>query len=189
MAEALYVRPTGILWGDAARTARDSGAALTLAGTKAAFLGVELIEGEPGSAKRSFRSAADLAASGDSAIQTLIQRIEGPRAAMAGIAFDRTRLMGIVNVTPDSFSDGGDFLDADRAAAHARQLVAEGAEIVDFGGEFYPPRLAGGAAGAGARARSARAGPARRLESRHLRRYPQGRPDAGSRRGGGRFRQ
>jgi dihydropteroate synthase len=139
MAEALYVRPTGILWGHAARVTRDSGAALMLAGTRAAFLGVELIEGAPGSAKRSFRSAVDLAASADRAIQSLIQRIEAPRAEMTGIAFDRTRLMGIVNVTPDSFSDGGDFLDADRAAAHARQLVAEGAEIVDLGGESTRP--------------------------------------------------
>ena len=49
------------------------------------------------------------------------------------------RLMGIVNVTPDSFSDGGRFLDAGNAIAHARALVAEGAEIVDVGGESTRP--------------------------------------------------
>ncbi|HSZ05936.1 MAG TPA: dihydropteroate synthase [Solirubrobacteraceae bacterium] len=47
--------------------------------------------------------------------------------------------MGIVNVTPDSFSDGGDFLDADAAIAHARRLVAEGADILDVGGESTRP--------------------------------------------------
>src|SRR5512142_481505 len=48
-------------------------------------------------------------------------------------------LMGIVNVTPDSFSDGGRFASADAAAAHARALVAEGADLVDLGGESTRP--------------------------------------------------
>src|SRR5580700_4713470 len=49
------------------------------------------------------------------------------------------RVMGIVNVTPDSFSDGGLFLDADAALAHARELIGEGADIVDVGGESTRP--------------------------------------------------
>ena len=47
--------------------------------------------------------------------------------------------MGIVNVTPDSFSDGGRFIDPQRAIAHARQLIDEGADIVDIGGESTRP--------------------------------------------------
>lgn len=47
--------------------------------------------------------------------------------------------MGIVNVTPDSFSDGGEFFDADRAVAHALALLAEGADILDIGGESTRP--------------------------------------------------
>jgi dihydropteroate synthase len=47
--------------------------------------------------------------------------------------------MGIVNVTPDSFSDGGLFLDAEAAIAHGRELLAEGADIVDVGGESTRP--------------------------------------------------
>jgi dihydropteroate synthase len=47
--------------------------------------------------------------------------------------------MGIVNVTPDSFSDGGLFLDAEAAIAHGRELVAEGAQILDIGGESTRP--------------------------------------------------
>ena len=48
-------------------------------------------------------------------------------------------LMGIVNVTPDSFSDGGMFLDADAAVAHGERLAAEGAAILDVGGESTRP--------------------------------------------------
>ena len=48
-------------------------------------------------------------------------------------------VMGIVNVTPDSFSDGGRFADANSAIQHARELVAQGAEILDIGGESTRP--------------------------------------------------
>jgi dihydropteroate synthase len=49
------------------------------------------------------------------------------------------KIMGIVNVTPDSFSDGGLFLDAEAAIEHGRDLVAQGAEILDVGGESTRP--------------------------------------------------
>jgi dihydropteroate synthase len=48
-------------------------------------------------------------------------------------------IMGVVNVTPDSFSDGGQFFDAGRAVAHGLNLVAQGAEILDIGGESTRP--------------------------------------------------
>lgn len=51
----------------------------------------------------------------------------------------RPRLMGIVNVTPDSFSDGGRFFDASAAVDHALQLVADGADLIDVGGESTRP--------------------------------------------------
>jgi len=47
--------------------------------------------------------------------------------------------MGILNVTPDSFSDGGMFVDRERALAHARRMVADGADIIDIGGESTRP--------------------------------------------------
>jgi dihydropteroate synthase len=47
--------------------------------------------------------------------------------------------MGIVNVTPDSFSDGGEFLDPERAIAHGRELAEQGADILDIGGESTRP--------------------------------------------------
>ena len=48
-------------------------------------------------------------------------------------------IMGVVNVTPDSFSDGGLFLEAGRAIEHGRKLAAEGADWVDIGGESTRP--------------------------------------------------
>jgi len=51
----------------------------------------------------------------------------------------RTVIMGVVNVTPDSFSDGGKFLDPERAIEHALQLLEEGADILDIGGESTRP--------------------------------------------------
>lgn len=51
----------------------------------------------------------------------------------------RTLVMGVLNVTPDSFSDGGDFLAAADAIAHGKELIAQGADIVDIGGESTRP--------------------------------------------------
>ena len=58
------------------------------------------------------------------------------------LPLDRPLVMGIVNVTPDSFSDGGQFLDPEAAVAHARALLAEGADILDVGGESTRPQHA-----------------------------------------------
>src|SRR5207247_2539885 len=60
----------------------------------------------------------------------------GSRALHVG---KRTLIMGVVNVTPDSFSDGGLHLDPEAAVAHALQLVADGADIIDIGGESTRP--------------------------------------------------
>lgn len=55
------------------------------------------------------------------------------------LSLERPLVMGIVNVTPDSFSDGGRYLHATQAVAHARQLIEEGADILDIGGESSRP--------------------------------------------------
>src|SRR5499425_574172 len=52
---------------------------------------------------------------------------------------ERTLIMGILNVTPDSFSDGGQFVSVDAALAHAEQMISEGADILDVGGESTRP--------------------------------------------------
>jgi dihydropteroate synthase len=68
----------------------------------------------------------------------------------------RTLIMGIINVTPDSFSDGGQFLDRDRAIEHAERLLQEGADLLDIGGESTRP---------GARVDAAAAKPAEEKKS------------------------
>ena len=61
------------------------------------------------------------------------------RAGRYTVDLKRPLEMGVVNITPDSFSDGGRFFDRDTAGAHARKLAEEGAQIVDIGGESTRP--------------------------------------------------
>ena len=56
------------------------------------------------------------------------------------IVLDRTRVMGVLNVTPDSFFDGGAFYDADAAVRHGLEMVQQGADLLDIGGESTRPR-------------------------------------------------
>ncbi|MFQ2194056.1 dihydropteroate synthase [Aeromonas jandaei] len=56
-----------------------------------------------------------------------------------GLSLERPHVMGILNLTPDSFSDGGHFNQIERAVAHARQMVADGATLIDIGGESTRP--------------------------------------------------
>ncbi len=58
------------------------------------------------------------------------------------LTLDRPLIMGVVNVTPDSFSDGGHYLSLDAAVAHARRLIDEGADLLDIGGESTRPGAA-----------------------------------------------
>lgn len=63
-----------------------------------------------------------------------------PRRHVDGLPrLDRPLVMGVVNVTPDSFSDGGRYVDADAAVEHALQLASEGADLLDIGGESTRP--------------------------------------------------
>ena len=73
-------------------------------------------------------------------------------------AFDLSRplVMGVLNVTPDSFSDGGRFADREQALSHARRMRDDGADIVDIGGESSRPGAEPVGAGRRARARASR---------------------------------
>ena len=72
-------------------------------------------------------------------IAQLNARLSASRGPVCGLALDRPRLMGVLNATPDSFSDGGDFAAEDDAIAHGRAMAAAGADIVDVGGESTRP--------------------------------------------------
>ncbi|MDR5655145.1 dihydropteroate synthase [Ruixingdingia sedimenti] len=66
-------------------------------------------------------------------------RLTAPRTPLAGLALDRPVVMGILNTTPDSFSDGGRFAAPGAALAHARAMAAAGADMLDIGGESTRP--------------------------------------------------
>jgi len=68
-----------------------------------------------------------------------LARLSAPHPKIDGIKLDRPRLMGVVNVTPDSFSDGGRLANPDAAIAHALALAEAGADILDIGGESTRP--------------------------------------------------
>ena len=69
----------------------------------------------------------------------IFDRLTRPRPDFAGIALDRPVIMGIINTTPDSFSDGGDHADASVAITAGHAMVAAGADILDIGGESTRP--------------------------------------------------
>ena len=119
-----YLRPLGILSGPAARWAVDQDKALPLAGGPLAFSLVEIIER---SRESQIVPAAELAGE--------LARHTAPRGQFA----DGPIVMGIVNATPDSFSDGGAYIDSDRAIAHGLSMIAAGAGIIDVGGESTRP--------------------------------------------------
>lgn len=73
-----------------------------------------------------------------------LRSLEQPHAALqlaggTSLTFTRPLVMGVLNVTPDSFSDGGKFLDTNVAVRHARAMAAAGADIIDIGGESTRP--------------------------------------------------
>jgi dihydropteroate synthase len=143
----IWLRPAGLMSGVPAEAAIAAGLALPLAGAGLAFSLVEILGRRaddsvatapaPLAALRpwSARGAAGLA----ERIGQQLERLTAPRPAWAGLSLARPLVMGIVNVTPDSFSDGGDFLAADQAIRHGRALLDEGADILDVGGESTRP--------------------------------------------------
>ncbi len=72
-------------------------------------------------------------------LQEFTTALQKPRPPLGGVELDRPRLMGVINITPDSFSDGGAFLESAAAIAHGELLRKQGADILDIGGESTRP--------------------------------------------------
>lgn len=72
----------------------------------------------------------------------ILERLTAPRAAVAGLDYSAPRIMGILNLTPDSFSDGGSYVELSAALDHARAMWSDGADILDLGGESTRPGAA-----------------------------------------------
>lgn len=142
----LYLKPAGL-----ERTRLS--AALALAGGALAFSQCELLwrtVARPGEVKRCRASvdALEAWARGEGAaigrwFDGALRRLTQSRPGFGVLFFERPLLMGVLNVTPDSFSDGGAFLDPDTAIAHGRRMAEAGADIVDVGGESTRPRSDG----------------------------------------------
>ena len=147
MTTNIYLRPVGRLTRPPGRINAHPDKLLRIGGTDdVAFSAFELIErhavGWTGRRVVSIDEARQLAAQPGAAgerTKTLLSRMIEPRGALAHLRLDRPRIMGIVNITPDSFSDGGQYRSAHEAVAHALRLEAEGAEILDIGGESTRP--------------------------------------------------
>lgn len=141
----IRLRPEGILRGDSATRLVEDGIARPLAGGPAAFASVEIIARSdsaihllgpvPVAEAESWAVQEGLGDGFSAELDTLT----AARPPLCGLPQDRPLVMGIVNVTPDSFSDGGDFADCDVAIDHAFELLMQGADILDIGGESTRP--------------------------------------------------
>ena len=142
MREGLRCRPLGI----SGRQATVPGA-LALAGGPLAFCACEVVRRpEPGKIVRISVSAAEFMERAISERWTsateawdLLDRLSAPRPAFAGLPTGRPQIIGVLNVTPDSFSDGGDRFDSGRAVADGLAMREAGAAILDVGGESTRP--------------------------------------------------
>lgn len=116
---------------------------MPLAGGPLAFMALEIIERKGAGVERRVMGLSEFFER-DWGRQTLsasdlFEALRAPRQRIAGLSMDRPRIMGIVNVTPDSFSDGGQHNTTQAAVDHAMRLVDEGADILDIGGESTRP--------------------------------------------------
>ena len=129
-----YFRPISLVHGRDARTLIETGKAGSLGGMpQIGFTHVEVITCGDGSGSRLIESYRDLSDLPE------ILAITAKRPDFGGLSMDVARVMGIVNVTPDSFSDGGRLANDAAAIAHGEKLVEEGADILDVGGESTRP--------------------------------------------------
>lgn len=127
-----WVEPVGLLQGPAAFQALRDGHALPLAGGPSAFALVRLIEeGQD----LGIHPLAALPEGWEEALAPLTRR----PLPFAGLPMDRPLVMGILNVTPDSFSNGGLHLDPGAAIAAGHAMLEAGADILDIGGESTRP--------------------------------------------------
>jgi dihydropteroate synthase len=135
----LYVRPLGLLWGEDADDAVKAGEAGRIAGGLAAFTMAEIISREASKISRERCGFRDVARRSDQALRHRLQLLQSPRGEISGLSMSAPLIMGIVNVTPDSFSDGGECARPEEAIVQGRRFAGDGARIIDIGGESTRP--------------------------------------------------
>ena len=134
---SLYVRPAGLVYGPDAALAIEAGAGLPLAGGQICWT-MAMVSEDRGTSWTPRKTAA-LKASRDGDVARWVSRLSAPRKPVAGLEMGACHIMGIVNTTPDSFSDGGVNADADKAIENARAMATAGAVLLDVGGESTRP--------------------------------------------------
>lgn len=143
MAREVYVRPLGLFPAARAEGAEDVWGSMRLAGGWLDFAALEVIERKGAAVERRVIGLGEFFERdwGRRALEAadMFEALRAPRPRVAALALDRPRLMGIVNVTPDSFSDGGRYATPAAAIEHVMRLDEEGADILDIGGESTRP--------------------------------------------------
>ena len=142
----VYVVPRGLVHGEVVNALVNCGHAFRLCSETVGFSAIEVIVREADTVRR-FAGPVSAFDSWRRVLKTPLQEhiairlndLATYRAPFAGLALDRTQIMGVVNVTPDSFSDGGDHPTAAAAIAHGLKLAEQGADILDVGGESTRP--------------------------------------------------
>jgi dihydropteroate synthase len=137
MSSHTYYTPRGIIAGPSAPAAVAEGRAWPFLGW-GGFTTLELTQARDKSVIRAFLSLSDTAALAKDMRATLAN-FGTSRPVFAGLDLGQPRLMGVVNVTPDSFSDGGAHATKEAAIAHGIALLEGGADIIDVGGESTRP--------------------------------------------------
>ena len=138
--------PRGLVTGDLANTLIDNGQAFRLCGRALGFTAIEVVIQSAGDINRHACSVTAfdpwrrvINTPLKNLVSARLDVLAAPRVPFAGLAMDRTQIMGIINVTPDSFSDGGDHATSDAAIAHGVMLAEQGGDILDVGGESTRP--------------------------------------------------
>lgn len=143
MLREIYVRPVGLFPALQSERADLIWGGLRLADGWLDFAAVEVIERNGAAIERRIAGLGEFLEKdwGRRALNAadMFEAIQAPRPRLAGLSLDAPRIMGIVNVTPDSFSDGGRHATTEAAIAHALHLAGEGADILDIGGESTRP--------------------------------------------------
>ena len=139
-----YTRPCNFYYGNYAKKLISSRKALSLTGnTGIAFDKIEIFQRKKKNIIKSkicpIREINNLNKEVKSIIEKDLKKITSKRKNICGVKFDKPQIMGVLNVTPDSFSDGGLFLDHAKACDHANLMVNSGAKIIDIGGESTRP--------------------------------------------------
>jgi dihydropteroate synthase len=132
-----YLRPMGVIAGPMAALSVETGTASWLAGGPLAFTQIAIVTRAAGNVASRLVPVAHMLTVSDARQQ--MERLTAARPDVAGLSLARPLIMGVVNVTPDSFSDGGRFVTPDAAVDQALSLAAAGADILDIGGESTRP--------------------------------------------------